>query len=134
MNHSFTYEFIISDDVLQTDADIPPMLMQPYIENAILHGIRYRADKHGLLKIHLFTEGNMLHYIVEDNGVSRAKAQNIKKLQSKGYQSYGTAITQNRIDSYNQLHGTHASVSITDIYHPNTTDVAGTRVSLLFPI
>src|SRR5258708_28979593 len=60
------------------------------------------------------------HYTVEDNGVGRTKTATLRNGTNNHYQSYGTAITQKRIESYNQLHAASASVVITDLYEPGT--------------
>ncbi|MEO6548686.1 MAG: histidine kinase [Ferruginibacter sp.] len=134
MNGAFNSRFEISKEVLEADIQLPPMLMQPYVENAILHGLRYRNDDEGVLLIKMFlVNGNAFHYITEDNGVGRAKAAMEAIGNNKGHQSYGTAITQSRIDSFNQLHNSAIAIATTDLLTPGGA-AAGTRVELIIPL
>ncbi len=135
MNHCFEVTYEIEEDVLESDIRIPPMLMQPYIENAILHGIRLRNDGDGKLLIKIFLcHPDSLCYLVQDNGVGRAKAAVINAEKKLKHQSYGIAITQSRIDIYNQLNKVQVTVSTTDLYHPQTGQSNGTQVEMNLPV
>ena len=73
----FEYELNIDGELDEDSLQIPPMLIQPYIENAIWHGLRYKEDK-GLLKIQYKLEGENILVRIEDNGIGRKKSREIK--------------------------------------------------------
>ncbi|MDR1201102.1 MAG: histidine kinase [Tannerellaceae bacterium] len=109
----FTYQITI-DAQIDTDAThIPNMLIQPQIENAIWHGLRYR-EKDGLLLLHIKKEGNQLIVSIEDNGIGREKSQEIKTKHQKEHQSRGLTNTYERINLLNSLYNSKITVTIID--------------------
>jgi two-component sensor histidine kinase len=121
--NSFTEEIHVDPVILQEDLRVPPLIMQPYVENAILHGLRNRADHLGQLKISIERKNGHLHYLIEDNGVGRKQAMNGR---SKDKTSYGMQMSSDRIKLFN--HEDQASVSITDLEMNGMP--AGTRVEI----
>ncbi len=79
---------------------IPPMIIQPYVENAIHHGIKHRGDKSGLIIIKASMEDQQLVFDIDDNGVGRQRAFLIKQQQRTTHESKGTQLTQRRLDLY----------------------------------
>jgi len=115
LNNRFTYE--ISTD-LEIDKEItlvPPLILQPFVENSIWHGLQHKTGD-GKISIHIAREGNMLACTVADNGVGRKKATALKAAGSthKG-ESLGMKITNARIDIINKIKKTRASVRLTDL-------------------
>ena len=66
----FDYTLDIDDKLISSECLVPPMLIQPYIENAVWHGLRYKETK-GLLQVMIRQEYDSLSVIVEDNGIGR---------------------------------------------------------------
>ena len=129
-NNNFTYRLEIPDSILSKGYKIPPLLIQPYVENAILHGLRHKAGD-GLLKITFSEKENYLCCTIEDNGIGRKAAAAIsaeKKLHS--HQSLGTKISSNRLEAINYLHQVSSSVEITD---KNNNGETGVIVNLFLP-
>ena len=129
-NNNFTYRLQIPDSILSKGYKIPPLLIQPYVENAILHGLRHKAGD-GLLKITFSEKENYLCCTIEDNGIGRKAAAAIsaeKKLHS--HQSLGTKISSNRLEAINYLHQVSSSVEITD---KNSNGESGVIVNLFLP-
>ena len=81
---------------------IPPMIIQPYIENAILHGIMPLSDRRGKLEVKFSKNGSVLKCIIDDNGIGRKKAKEIKERKQLSHQSMGMTVTQDRIDILNE--------------------------------
>lgn len=98
----FDYEIIMEDSLNAENLFIPPMIIQPYIENAILHGIIPLSDRRGKLTIKFSKTGSVLKCVIEDNGIGRKKAKEIKKRKQLSHQSMGMTVTQDRIDILNE--------------------------------
>ncbi len=101
--------------------------MQPFVENAILHGLRYRDDNNGHLTIRVTKQLNCIQYIIEDNGVGRNT--NNKQIQ-KDKISYGIAMSNERVRLFNNEE--NASVKIIDLI--KTGKPVGTRVEVSLKI
>jgi tetratricopeptide (TPR) repeat protein len=122
----FDYEIEVDKKVDVEAFQIPPMLLQPYIENAIWHGLRYREDK-GFLKILVQQHTNdLLEIIIEDNGIGRRKSAELKTSNQKKQKSKGMGNIKKRIHILNDMYKNKVEVSITDL----NEDQTGTRVSL----
>jgi ligand-binding sensor domain-containing protein len=129
----FEYEIIV-DDSVDPDYDImPPLLMQPYVENAILHGLNPKPVK-GKLTIKLSSENNFLICTISDNGIGREKASEIRRtMPVKKYKSLGMKITEDRLRILNEINNSQLSVTITDLKDANNQS-AGTKVELFVPL
>lgn len=124
------YEIDDSLDLVMTE--IPSLLIQPYVENAIVHGLRHKKS-HGLLTIKMIfkEENNTLICIIEDNGVGRKKAAEIKAQSLKKHQSRGTQIIEERIATFNASGEIKLKVKTEDVNV--MLENCGTRVTLTFP-
>jgi sensor histidine kinase YesM len=112
--------------------EIPPMLMQPYIENAILHGLNPKPEK-GHLKIDIFTKDNYIVCRITDDGIGRDNAGEIKRTQpGQQYKSLGMKITSERVKILNDINKSDLSVSVTDLKDENGKP-CGTMVELFIP-
>jgi LytS/YehU family sensor histidine kinase len=108
------------------------MLIQPFVENSICHGLMPGEDK-GLLKIDLKLETDYISCTIEDNGIGREAAQKRKPKSDNNHNSLGTQIVTSRLDLVNELYGTSLKTIYTDLKKSNG-DPAGTRVELHIPI
>jgi tetratricopeptide (TPR) repeat protein len=128
----FDYKISIDDDIDTLLYKIPTMLIQPYVENAICHGLINKEDK-GFLNIYLKLEKDSISCTIEDNGIGRDAAMEIKKAKNGNHQSLGTKITESRLNLVNALYGNSMKIEYTDIKDiegkPN-----GTRVVIYIPI
>jgi ligand-binding sensor domain-containing protein len=124
----FDYEISVSGAVQPEQIELPPLLIQPYVENAIWHGLMHKKGK-GKLLIQIFNEGNSLYIVVEDNGVGRNRAMELKSKSAVTQKSHGLQVTAERMELIRGLYGVHANATIEDLY---TTDglPAGTRVTI----
>lgn len=125
----FDYNLDVAPDVEPEMVQIPPMLIQPYIENAIWHGLRYKEEK-GLLEVKFFNEDKKLYCTIYDNGIGRKKSSQLKTDHQKTYQSTGIRNTKERIEILNKLHSTSLGISIKDIENGDET---GTLVKISLP-
>ncbi|SHF52990.1 Tetratricopeptide repeat-containing protein [Arenibacter palladensis] len=124
----FDYEIIV-DEGIEIDAfQIPPMLLQPYIENAIWHGLRYREDK-GFLKIELRQKDKRaLEISIIDNGIGRKKSAALKTQNQKKQKSKGMGNIKKRIEILNDMYKDKVDVYISDL------ETNGTGTKVLFTI
>jgi tetratricopeptide (TPR) repeat protein len=126
----FEYTFNVSDAISDSDFELPPMLIQPYIENAIWHGLRY-LDHKGRLRLVFEEKNHELVVTVLDNGIGRDKSRELKTLNQKKQVSIGMQNIENRIGIMNDLFNTNIRVEVTDAY-PGETN-CGTKVTLFIP-
>ncbi|MBA4851438.1 histidine kinase [Emticicia sp. BO119] len=128
-NFEFIYE---SDQSIDTDEILtPPMLLQPYIENAIKHGLMNKHDKRVLeLKIRQLTES--IEIMIEDNGIGREQASLLRKNIPK-YQSMGMNINEERIKLLSQANDLHIQIMIEDKKSKDGTPL-GTKVTIHIPL
>ncbi len=124
----FEYTMEIDPQLQLEHLEIPPLLIQPYVENAIWHGLMHKRDS-CLLTIRLYAKAQRLCIEIEDNGVGRAKAMELKSRSATAQKSHGMKVTSERLDVINRLYGTHATVETTDLFDPQGA-AAGTRILL----
>jgi ligand-binding sensor domain-containing protein len=130
--NKFAYEIQVDPELDGHQYHIPPMLLQPFVENAILHGLLHKKEQ-GLIKIIFRIAGNrLLHCIVEDNGIGRQKAAEINKGRYKGHKSVGLDITRRRVGLMNDPGQNDYKVEITDL-HDNASPT-GTSVLIKIPL
>ena len=111
----FDYKIEVADNV-QVDAfEIPPMLLQPYVENAIWHGLRYKEEK-GMLRITVAQiEEHLLQITVADNGIGRKKSAALKTQHQKKQKSKGMGNIKKRIAILNTMYENKVDVTISDL-------------------
>lgn len=121
----FDYSIEIDTNINVDDYQIPPMLLQPYIENAVWHGLRYKKDK-GCLKIEIkqHTQNEITISIIDD-GIGRAQSKASKTEHQKKHNSKGLSNIKKRIQILNDMYKDKVDVSINN--YKNTGDV-GTKV------
>ncbi|MCD4724333.1 MAG: histidine kinase [Bacteroidales bacterium] len=127
-DNKFDYELIVDDKIDQEFMEIPPMIIQPFVENAIIHGLIHSPNP-GHIKICLSLQDNFIHCTIEDNGVGREKAQQIKEESGIKKKSRGMLITQERLEILNKQNKEKFAVNVIDLKDENT-DPAGTRVEI----
>ena len=125
----FEYELILDPSVDIATTYVPPMIIQPYVENAIWHGLLHRHAPGGKLVIRIWRENEVLHINVEDNGVGRREAALRKSKSATKQKSHGLKITAERIDIVNRIYNVDAKIKIDDLTGYNGT-ATGTKVSL----
>jgi ligand-binding sensor domain-containing protein len=128
----FTFE-IVSPDIIKHDYFIPPMILQPYIENAIRHGVRYRDDNKGKIIIKIEKDDDYLICNIIDNGIGRKLSQKYKSKNPIEYQSRGMELTAKRIEMFNKAHSSKISIKIIDL-EDGTHAPLGTEVTVYFPL
>ncbi|MFC2106843.1 sensor histidine kinase [Bacteroidota bacterium] len=128
----FEYSINIDENIDPEEIMIPPMMAQPFIENAIEHGFQHKKGK-GLLKIEFLQEGNLMIIIIEDNGIGREKSKKIKHNIDKKSRTHSTSIMHERIKLLNQIIKKKVTIQIIDLIDVSG-QAAGTKVIINYPI
>ncbi len=128
----FDYQINVDEELDTLLYKIPTMLIQPYVENSISHGLMPREEK-GLVKIDIKLEKDYISCIIEDNGVGREAANEKNMKSEKIHNSLGTRITNSRLDLVNTLYGTDLKTVYTDLKN-DKGEPTGTRVEIHIPI
>ncbi len=125
------FSYTINSLESNEDIKIPTMLIQPYVENAIKHGLLHKKENRNLVvDFELLKEEKMLRCIILDNGIGREKAA---KLRSTQHKSFATEATQHRLDLLNFGKERKIGATIDDLINENK-EAIGTKVTLLIPI
>ncbi|HEY1112153.1 MAG TPA: histidine kinase [Chitinophagaceae bacterium] len=131
-NH-FSYTLHCHPSVEIEMMQIPPMLLQPFVENAIWHGLMHRTEG-GKLTIDIEEQGGLLQCTIQDNGIGRSKAAELKSKSASFKKSMGMEITANRLQLLYNGNGSGANaLNIVDLQDENG-EALGTRVVLRIPI
>ncbi len=117
----------VDPEIQEGDYKVPPLVIQPFVENAIHHGLLNKVDGVKKLDIDVRMEDQNIKYTIADNGVGRAKAAAYKKLNKLSQVSYGVQMTNERINLFNQQ--ANGSVRITDLYDAESRPT-GTKVEI----
>ena len=137
-NNKFDYHISIDEKIDKENTEIPPLLIQPYIENAILHGLINKNEK-GDLWFSLERNNGLLICKIEDNGIGRARAQEIEQGKVSRHKSLGIKVTEERISGLFALLDYNMEVVVEDLFEvrqaaETTPQPAGTRVTISIPV
>jgi len=128
----FIYEIAVDEEIDPLLYKVPTMLIQPYVENSICHGLMPKGNE-GLVKIDLKLQNNHLVCTIEDNGIGRKAAQEKKKIKDGNHNSMGTQIVSSRLELVNSLYGTDLHTVYTDLKN-DAGEAVGTRVEIHIPV
>ncbi len=128
----FDYQIKIDEEIDILMYKVPTMLIQPYVENSICHGLMPGEAK-GLIKIDLKLKKDYISCIIEDNGIGREAAMEKKSKCESNHNSLGTQIVSSRLNLVNALYGTSLKTVYTDLRDSNG-EAIGTRVEIHIPI
>ncbi len=124
LENKFDYTIILDKKIEPELVKIPPLIIQPFVENAIWHGLHNKKENgHIFIRVDE-KDKNQLSVTVEDNGIGR-KASSLLKKQQLNHKSYGIEITMNRLQLLNE----HNGVEVIDLYN-NENVATGTRVEI----
>ncbi len=124
----FQYKLNLDEKLEEQLIEIPSMLIQPFVENAINHGLLYNEDD-GKLEISFMFDDNRLICIVEDNGIGREKAYEIKTRSTLSYKSRGMQLVKERLKVLNVVGNQNIDINIEDLYDDERIS-NGTRVTI----
>jgi len=128
LKNVFDYTIEVDPSIAAEAVMIPPMIIQPYVENAIWHGLLHRNEPGGKLKLNIWRMNGNLCIGIEDNGVGRIEASKLRSKFNAHKSSHGMKITADRLNIVNKVYGVNAEVQVSDIKENET--ITGTRVLL----
>lgn len=130
--NKFDYNIQLDPDIEADYLEVPPMMIQPYVENAIWHGLMHKESK-GYLMVSIHKDRGSLKCIIEDNGIGREKARDLKTKSATTRKSMGMKITSDRLSLINDKYQKETAVKVEDLKDP-LGYAKGTRVTLTIPI
>lgn len=130
---NFDVKIILPEEFNLRKVEIPPMIIQPFVENAIKHGFIYKKDNAKLNLEFKLIKNNQLLCIIEDNGIGREKSRILNK-NKKSHQSKGTFVTHERLSLLNQTQNKKGyKINTIDLYDDYNLP-CGTRIEITIPI
>ncbi len=128
-SNKFEYTINVAPEIDEDYTEIPPLIIQPYVENSIWHGLMNKKDGIGKLVIEIKKENNLLICTIEDNGIGREAAKHFKSKGAEKIKSYGMDITEERLSFINNDADNHSNLIIVDLKDESGKGI-GTRVQL----
>ena len=129
--NKFNYSFSVDSDLDIKSIQVPALILQPFIENTIWHGLMPKEEE-GYMNVNVEKKDSFIFCTVDDNGIGRESSMKKKfKYQGSTHQSKGVKLTQSRLDLYNALNKRNATVKTIDKKDENGSS-AGTTVILSF--
>lgn len=125
LNDKFIYEIIVDEQIDQQNTMVPPLILQPFVENSIWHGIAQKEGR-GKILIEIKREDELINCIVEDDGIGR-NLSTIEEHNARAKKSLGMKITKSRIEIMNRLKKTKGNVELSDL-------AIGMRVEVRLPL
>jgi hypothetical protein len=127
---SFEWRIDIAPNVSKETIMIPPLLLQPYVENAIWHGLMQSPSSHAKkLNIQIHQNEDVVMIVIEDNGIGRQKAKEIKSKDGIVHKSHGIALTTERLKLMEKMLGIKTKINIEDV-NDSDLNISGTKVTI----
>ena len=127
---SFNFEIHVDENVDPSFVSVPPMIFQPYLENAIWHGLLH-LESEGQLCLRIEQRQNGWYCIIDDNGIGREKAQVLKSKSATAKKSMGLQLSANRLTQHKLINGQNIQLDIIDKKDAGGRAL-GTRVEIFF--
>jgi hypothetical protein len=128
----FSYELNVEEKLKMDEIYLPPLILQPFVENAIWHGIIPKKEV-GKIWINVNLKNNTLAISIIDNGIGRRKAETLKTGSISRKKSFGLKITKERLNQLNNILDIDSTIQIIDLYD-DYEQAEGTKVEIQFPL
>ncbi len=130
LGNRFSYKIDVDSEVDANNIEVAPLIVQPFVENAIIHGLVPKKDDCFLSVRFSKLSENKLLCVVEDNGVGRKHSEKTKQEKGASHKSYGMSITRRRLETLTKISNDDFSVEVVDLYDDKGVAL-GTRVNIV---
>lgn len=131
-DNRFTYKITVPKDLDIEVLKVPPLIIQPYVENAIWHGLMHKEEK-GHLDIEIRQDNEHLLFFITDDGIGRKQSAAMTSKSATRHKSMGLKITADRISMLEKSSSPDPTITINDLVHPDSS-AAGTQVIIKIPV
>ncbi len=131
--NKFSYLIEVDQKIDNQFTEVPPLLLQPYVENAIWHGLMQKDQPGNLLIKIIQIKEDLIKVMIEDDGIGREKSTELKSKTAVAHKSFGLQISKDRIQIVNKMYGLNTQVEVEDLFDKNK-NACGTRINLLIPV
>ncbi|MES2777901.1 MAG: histidine kinase [Bacteroidota bacterium] len=131
-NGKFEYAITVGEHIEANSIKVPPLILQPFVENAIWHGLSPLQNRNGVLSVSVACHNGKLVCTITDNGIGRKKAEALKAQSSIRKTSVGIDITRQRLEQINRENPGNISVTIDDLYEDD--EASGTKIIIYIPV
>ena len=132
MENTLDFSITIDKNLHPDHIYVPTMVLQPYVENAIIHGLLPKEGNRKLT-IEILAEGQNIKCIITDNGIGRAASQELNKTRLKHHESTAMNLTKDRLAILNIETGNGVGPNVIDMFDENGNSI-GTKVELILPL
>lgn len=130
-NHKFDFVVTKDESIDPENIQIPPMMIQPFVENAIIHGVKKKEGK-GLISVHFKIDGDLMTCVITDDGIGRKMSGDInRQTRSSSHKSTGISVTQKRLEQYGLHRKVNAGIEFVDLEQAGNP--TGTKVIISTP-
>jgi sensor histidine kinase YesM len=130
-DQKFDFEIEIQSEIEIENTYVPPMLVQPFIENALIHGILPKKEK-GMIRLSYTLEEGSLHARITDNGIGREESARIAQSKPGKHHSLGLQLTRERLELLDQKGTNTFRFAITDLKETDQKPI-GTQIDIFMP-
>ena len=130
---NFSYKISVGKNVNTTDIKLPSMLIQPYVENAVKHGLLHKQGEKKLAVDFSIDDVSCLSCTITDNGIGRKRSGEINEMRQSRYTSFATGATQKRLELLNYERNAAIAVVYNDLQDGNG-NMVGTSVTIKIPV
>ena len=131
--NKFSYTIDCADGINKNTLEIPSMIIQPFVENAIHHGLRNLEHQDGRLSIRFYKNAEHLYCEVDDNGIGMEESKRLKEQRFIQYQSHGMELTRQRLELVSKMHSTEYEITVVDKKN-GRQEANGTTIIIKFPM
>ncbi len=131
-SNEIKFTITVADDINVHQVKIPSLILQPFLENALWHGLSSKSDEKKINLNITKDDKGFMHISIIDNGVGRQAAEKIKESKVLKRKSVGIAITKERLANFSKDYQNSFNIEIVDLYNDDNT-AAGTQVILHIP-
>jgi len=130
-DHNFSYKINIDPNLEIDEIPMPPMLIQPFVENSIWHGLQHSQKESKIIELDLKDKEGILIITIQDNGIGREASKKIKEQRLNTHKSHGLQVIKERVEILQNLYQLQIEIETIDL---QGDDIQGTKVIIRIPL